>query len=509
MSRSKRVVYNTLTAALNMVVVQVISLVVSVKVLEVYGADFHGLNSILSNVMVWVLLLEGGLTTATTVAMYKPYIQGDKDKCNSIISAGRIQFERIGILIFIVGALIAFIYPFVIHSDIPYWDICLMFLIMSFSTAFGVYFTRKYAIMYSVTQNEYVQQLVGITISVCGSIVIYIIAISGAHYLWIRTVYMLTAIATGVVIAIIIRRKHKYLNLREKPDMNSITGTKHVIAQKLTGVVRTSAPSIFISIFDTTVAASIYAVNMYGYNFVRSIMNNVLNSTQSGIGQVVAEKNEDGVYEVFRSFEFVMITIVIWLMATAMAVMIPFVNLYTRNVEGVEYISYFLWIVLPLNYAVQVFHLPSGVIINMNGKFREDRNFQISSMVAMLATMCIAGYFWGLNGIVLGAAIGSVMLAIQEIHFARKHLLKRGYKDLIRPLIIDSITLLPVVYLEYKIIPQEVSIPEFFMYGIIALIINGIILTIVNYICEKDRIISLYRRFSTILSHKSKSIQKT
>lgn len=500
-SRSKKVIYNTLTAALNMIVMQVVALVVSVKVLEIYGADFHGLNSILSNVMIWVLLLEGGLTTATTVALYKPYVHGDRDKCNHIISASRIQFERIGLLIFAIGAIIAFVYPFVIKSDIPYWDICLMFLIMSFATSFGVYFTRKYAVLYSVTQNEYIQQLISIAISICGSVVIYVIAISGAHYLWVRTVYMLTTLATGIVIAVVIRNKYKYLNFHVEPDKESIRGTKHVITQKLTSVVRTSAPSIFISIFDTTVAASIYAVNMYGYNFVRSIMNNVLNSTQSGVGQVVAEKDEDGIYEVFRSFEFVMITIVIWLMGTAVAVMIPFINIYTHNVSGVDYISYFLLIVLPLNYAIQVFHLPSGVIINMNAKFKEDKNFQITSMIAMLASMCLAGLLWGLNGIVLGATIGSIMLAVQEIHFARKYLLKRNYIDLIRPLVIDLLVMIPVIYLEFILIPRELSILKFFLYGFIVLIINGIILATVNLIFEKDRMKAVYTRFSTVLKH--------
>lgn len=502
-SRSKKVVFNTLTAALNMIVVQVVALVVSIKVLEIYGADFHGLNSILSNVMVWVLLLEGGLTTATTVALYKPYVQGDKDKCNSIISASRIQFEKIGILIFALGAVIAFVYPLIIKSDIPYWDICLMFLIMSFSTSFGVYFTRKYAVMYSVTQNEYIQQLIGIAISVCGSAIIYFIAISGAHYLWVRTVYMLVTLATGIIIAIVIKKKYKHLNFRSEPDKASIKGTKHVITQKLTGIVRTSAPSIFISIFDTTIAASIYAVNMYGYNFVRSIMNNVLNSTQSGVGQVVAEKDEDGVYDVFRSFEFVMVTIAIWLMGSAMAVMIPFINIYTRNVSGVDYISYFLLIVLPLNYAIQIFHLPSGVIINMNARFKEDRNFQITSMIAMLMSMCVAGFFWGLNGIVFGATVGSIFLAVQEIHFARKYLLKRNYTDLIRPLAIDFAVMIPIILMEFSLIPRDLSILQFFLYGFIVLIINGVILTTINLIFEQDRMMALYYRFSSVIKRKS------
>lgn len=501
-SRSKKVIYNTLTAALNMIVVQIVALVVSIKVLEVYGADFHGLNSILSNVMVWVLLLEGGLTTATTVALYKPYVNGDTDKCNGIISASRIQYERIGLLIFVIGAIISFGYPLVIKSEIPYWDICLMFLIMSFSTAFGIYYTRKYAVMYSVTQNEYVQQLIGIGISVLGSVIIYFIAVNRAHYLWVRAVYMIVAIATGVAVAIVIKRKYKFINYRETPDHDSIKGTKHVIAQKLTSVVRKTTPAIFISIFDTTVAASIYAVNMYGYNFVRSIMNNVLNSTQSGVGQVVAEKNESGVYEVFRSFEFVMVTVVIWLMASAMAMMMPFINIYTHNVEGVNYISYFLWLLLPINYAIQVFHLPSGVIINMNAKFKEDRNFQITSMIVMLAVMAAAGYLWGLNGVILGATIGSLVLAVQEIYYARKYLLHRNYTELLRPLIIDILAFIPVVFIEYKYIPKELTIPQFFLVGVIILIINGIIMTLINMIFEMDRLKSLINRFANVIKRK-------
>lgn len=502
MSRSKKVVYNILTAALNMIVVQVVSLVVSVKVLEVYGADFHGLNSILSNIMVWVLLLEGGLTTATTVALYKPYMQGDKTRCNSIVSASRRQFEKVGLMIFIIGALIAFLYPLIIKSDIPYWDICLMFLIMSFSTAFGVYYTRKYSVMYSVTQNEYISQLIGIGISLAGSIIIYFIAISGAHYLWVRVMYMFVTIATGIVIAIIIRKKYRFLNYKESPDMESISGTRHVVAQKLTSVVRRSAPAIFISVFDTTVAASIYAVNMYGYNFVNSIMGNVLNSTQSGIGQVVAEKSQKEIYEVYRQFEFVMITIVVWLMASAMAVMIPFVGIYTKNVQGVEYISYFLWIILPLNYAMQVIHLPSGVMINMYAKFKEDKNFQVLSMIVMLIVMLAGGYFWGLNGIIIGATAGSLMLAVQEIHFARKYLLKKGYTELLRPLIIDLSVMAVVVWLEFSLIPKQLTIPGFFITGLLVLTINGIILAGVNYIFEKDRLLALYHRFIMLVKRK-------
>lgn len=116
--------------------------------LEIYGADYHGLNAVLSNIMMWILMLEGGLTTASTVAMYKPYMAKDYDRCNEILSASRIKYWQIGGLIFLVGVGVAFIYPFCIKTPVPYWDVCLMFCIMTLSTSFSVFFTRRFAIVY-------------------------------------------------------------------------------------------------------------------------------------------------------------------------------------------------------------------------------------------------------------------------------------------------------------------------------------------------------------------------
>lgn len=502
MNRTKKVLYNTLTAALNMVVHQIISLIVSIKVLEVYGADYHGLNSILSNVMIWVLLLESGLTTASTVALYKPYMSKDYDRCNEILAASKKQFHKIGGLIFLVGLGVAIFYPLFLTTDIPYWDICLMFAIMSLSTSFGVFFTRRFAVLYSVTQNEFINQLIAILYSILGNALIYVLAVQHAHYLWVRTVYLGITVATGITVALLIKKKYPFINYNVKPDFSAIKGTKDVVVQKLTSVIRTSAPALFISVFDSTVAASVYAVNMYGYNFVRTIMSNVLTATQSGIGQVVAEKNQEGIYKVFRSFEYAMTTILLWLMSSAIAVTIPFINFYTRNVEGIEYISYFLWLIIPLNYSIQVLHLPSGVIINMHARFKEDKNFQIISIVVMLITMGIAGYLYGLNGIMVGVTAGSLTLGVQELSFARKKIMHQGFGDFFRPLLLDLCVLLPLLAVEFFLIPQKLTLAWFFLTGLTVVLVHGAALFAVNWMFERERLQELIHRFSKIFRKK-------
>ena len=94
MNKTKKTFYNTLATSFQMLIMQVISLVVSRKVLEIYGSDLNGVNAILSNVMDWILLLEGGLTLASNVALFKPFVNKDYDRCNNILSATKIKFQN-------------------------------------------------------------------------------------------------------------------------------------------------------------------------------------------------------------------------------------------------------------------------------------------------------------------------------------------------------------------------------------------------------------------------------
>ncbi len=502
MNRTKKVAYNTIAAMLHMIINQILSLTVSIKVLEVYGPDYHGLNSVLSNIMIWILMLEGGLTTASTVAMYKPYIGKDYEQCNRVLSASRLKYMQIGGLIFLVGVFIALIYPFIVKSPIPSWDICVLFFIMTCSTSFSIFYTRKYAIMYTVTQNEYVNQIITILISIIGSAVVYIVAIHAANYLWIRTIYLIMTIVTGVTLGIVIRHKYHFINYKAAPDMEAIKGTSDVVVQKLTNVIRTSAPSLYISSSIGTTFASIYSVNLYGYNFIRTIVVNILTATQSGIGQVVAEKDNEGTYRIFRVFEYISTTVLMWLMTTAVMMTIPFIIFYTRNVQNVEYVNYFLWIIIPISVTIQLLHIPSGVIINMNARFKEDRNFQIISIITMLISMFVGGKCSGLNGIMVGVFIGSLTLAIQEIRYTHIKIFNKGYWEFLRPILVDLIVLLPVMFVEYYLIPQKVGIISFFAIGICVAIAHLACIAIVNFFFERERMNLGLVRFKKLLLRK-------
>lgn len=502
MNRTKKTFYNTVATTLQMVVMQIVSLVVSRKVLSVYGSDLNGVNAILSNMMEWILLLEGGLTTASNVALFKPFVKKDFKKCNGILSATKKKFRQIGMLVFVCGIALAVIYPTFINTNINRIDIFLMFTMMTLSTSFSVFYTRKYALMLNVSQSEYINTLLTTVLNIIGNAVVFVVAVLGFDYLWIRTVYLLVTIFNGLIIAYVVKRKFDFIDFSEEPEYDLIKGTKDVVFQKITGLLRSSAPLIFISVLVSAMYASVYSVYVFIYGFIRKCVLMVVNATQSGIGQLIAEKTTDEVYKVFRVFEYTSTLFVCWLMSVAIPMTMPFIRFYTRNVNDINYIDYCLLVFMVINISVQVFHVPSGIVINMSGAFKEDKNFQIASVSVMLVGVILLGMIIGFYGVLLGIAISSIVLAVLEIHYARKKILDKGYKDFFKPIILNIIFLAVPVAIEMKFLPIEFSIPMFVLSGVILFVCNGAFLIIGNIIFERDRLMSLVSRVKGVIGRR-------
>lgn len=494
MGKTKKVLLNTCATMLQMIVAQIISLFVSKKVLEVYGSDLNGVNAILSNVMDWILLLEGGLTLASNVALFRPYISKDYEQCNRILAATKRQFEKIGLLILGAGVILAIVYPYFIKTGIPQWDIFLMFTIMSMSTSFGVAYTRKYALLFNVSQNEYINTLITTIVTILGNIVVYIVALNKVNYLVIRVVYLLTTVLTGIVVSIVVRKKYSFVNYKVTPDYVAIEGTKDVVYQKITTLLRSSAPLIFISVIVSSTFASIYSVYVFIYGFVQKLVMMVINATQSGIGQLIAEKKRNEVYKVYRIFEFASTVAMLWLMSVAIPMTMPFVRFYTHNVTDVNYVDWWLLFFIAGNIMIQVLHIPSGIIINMSGAFKQAKNYQIISCGVMIISILVLSKFWNIYGVLAGIMISSIILALLEIRYTRKVFFEEKYIDLVKPVISIMAIMFPICIFEICSMPYEFSIPSFCVCGVILAVINIICILGIMYIFERERLKELIRR---------------
>ena len=72
-----------------------LTIVVTRFILARFGSDFNGLNSTANQIVNVLLILEGGFTLASNVALFYPLTHGDYKQVNGILSATKKKFKKI------------------------------------------------------------------------------------------------------------------------------------------------------------------------------------------------------------------------------------------------------------------------------------------------------------------------------------------------------------------------------------------------------------------------------
>ena len=96
MSKGKKSILNALIALIQMGVTGVMGLLFNRTILELYGSAYNGINATITQIISTIMIVEGGFTLASNVALFDPWVKNDKYLINGILSATRKRFEKIG-----------------------------------------------------------------------------------------------------------------------------------------------------------------------------------------------------------------------------------------------------------------------------------------------------------------------------------------------------------------------------------------------------------------------------
>ncbi|MDA9316902.1 hypothetical protein N9Q58_03170 [Polaribacter sp.] len=486
MSKTKKSLYNLIASLIQVLVMQVITLVVSREVLAVYGSEINGVNAVFTNTLVWLMLIEGGFTFASSVALFKAFAKKDVLQANKILSATKKVLYKIGAYVGLGGVVLAFVAPFFIKTSLSYELMLSIFLLMAFGAFFGLIFTRKYLLMLSVKQEEYFKTSIAIVVSILINLLVYLIAVREVNYIWIRVVFVIGVLLTGIFTYILVKKRYPYISYNEEPDMDAIKGTKDMVFNKLASLVNSSVPLIYIAAVVGASYASVYAVYMIVFGFITKLNMMVANAVQNGFGQLIAEKNPDEVHKKFTVFEFLLIFTAFLLVSIAMPVTMPFIKFYTKNVFDVNYVNWnylYLFVAITL---IKIIHIPSGIVMLMSGAFKKSKKFQIRALVVLVLGIVIGGFFWKVEGILLGIFVAGMVLAIQEIHYTRTEYFKTGFQSIYKILGFLVVTIGFLITIEFLFVPNELSFGQIVYFTILFSIINFAIMGTLSYLFFND-----------------------
>lgn len=498
-SKTKSSILNAITSLLYIAVNGLLGLVFTHDVIVYWGSDFNGINSASFQLVNILMILEGGFTLATNVALFAPLGKNDYTSINGILSATDKRFKKIGLLFMILGVVSTLLYALVINTEVSYWVIVYVFLMSLLPPAINIYLALKYRAILLSDQKEYVISLITLTTVTLGYFLTIVAIRSGCGYWSIKAFTTAFAIINSFAIATYCRRRYKRIDFTVEPDYNSIKGTKDVFISKLSGALYTALPILVVAIAfpEGAKLASVYAV----YASVFSLLSNAIQSFSSAprfaFGQLWADDRKEDVNDLFVKYELIVFVFLTILLSTAVSLILPFVNLYTKGVSDIQYENALIAILLGCYSFISIIHIPSGHMINMSGNFKLSKiiNLAITAVFIVLLVLSVAvGKKFGADiyGIIVALLLSELLLSVTEMVMAHKKIL--GI-----PMYRTFLVMFPNIFvfaLSFFIglkMPHMDNYIVLFEYGVLLIVLYAIITAVFNMIFNNKISLSCIR----------------
>ncbi|MCS2669944.1 hypothetical protein NXY34_17610 [Bacteroides fragilis] len=185
--------------------------------IEHLGAEVLGLNTTLTNILVYLNLAELGIGYAISYALYKPLYEGDKQAVNEIISIQGWLYKRIAIIVIIMSGVILLFFPlFFAKIEIPIWYVYATFLVLLSSSIFSYFFNYKQFVL-TADQKEYklITNVQGFkVVKTILQIVVIVYFCNG--YVWWLLLELLMGVITVFVLNSIVRKEYPWLQTSPK-----------------------------------------------------------------------------------------------------------------------------------------------------------------------------------------------------------------------------------------------------------------------------------------------------
>lgn len=444
--------------------------------LDCLGAEFIGLTGMLMNIMSFLSVAELGIGTSIVYFLYKPLQEDNHEKINEVMSMLAFLYRCIGFIIGGIGLIVSLFFPWWfghLGTGLP----LVYFAFFSFlaSSVAGYVFNYK-QLLVGANQKQYLVNAYFQTIAIVQSIVQIILAYYYRN-LWLWVVVGLIFTIIGIIVFNIrIRQLYPWLhinlkegrqNLKRYPEV--LRKTRQIFVQRIKDFILYRSDEILVGAFVSVVQVAFYG----NYTIITSKLNFLVNilsdGMNAGIGNLVAEGNDQNTMKVFWELTAVRFLIVGIVVFGLLLFLQPFVTCWFGREYRLNDIIVYLLI-----FNIFIF-LSRGVVemyISAHGLFSDVWTAWAELIANITITLCLAPFF-GIVGILLGKIISVFFIAMfwKPYFLFTKGLQKSVtvyWRGMLPYYLIFAVFLCVTLLLRYYVIePQVTNLLQLTGYGVL------------------------------------------
>lgn len=378
------------------------------------GSEILGLNTTASNLLGFLNLAELGVSASVGYFLYQPLYNKDYATLNKLVSLQGWIYRRIAFFIIGASAILMFFFPWIFaKSPLPIWYAYLTFGVLLFSSLLGYFINYRQIVLYADQKGYKIQEYVqGSTILKTILQILTLTFLPFPFFSWL-ILELIGTIATATILNYILKKNYPWLRtrisegkkyLKEYPEVLKKTGQAffHRIGYVILGQ---SSPLIIYGFTNLTTVA-LYGNYILVVSKIGSLLGSVFSSTGAAIGNLVASKDHPRIIRVFWELYDSRMCISVIALLCLYHLTNPFITIWL----GKEYClsSTFLLLYIILN-SISMTRTTVDNYLNAYGLYK-DIWAPLAEAGLNIGFSILLGYFWGLNGIIIGILISQIVI---------------------------------------------------------------------------------------------------
>ena len=400
--RTKKTFLNLLTDVIPLILVSFLGIFKLKLFIQVLGDETLGLYQLFTQIMIYIAIVDGGISNALLYSLYKPNTKNDQKGLNKLLSAGAKCFSLIGTVVFFLAFLVSFFIPFFIKDNqFPHLYVSMTFLLFSLSNV-SSYFFVPYQTLLEVKEKKYLSNLSLQIGQITQSILEIIMLILGVPFTIILLMHSLVKLVANFVIMIIAKKLHPEINYYEKEKDYSFTKQlKDLIFHKINGLVGSNIDVLIITNVIGLKGVAIYSTYHYIINMLKEIFNKFSSSMIAIIGNKIESEKQD-IYQLFKEIKSLMFYLATIICTPLLFAINPFINIWY---EGSIQTNFIIALSFVLTLFIHIVVISITVFINAKGLFKETKICAITDTIVNLILSLILCYFIKIPGVLIATFI--------------------------------------------------------------------------------------------------------
>ena len=485
MKKGRLAAINAFVGFFSQLIILALGLIIPKIIINNYGSDTNGLTNTITQIFTYIALLEAGIGQAVQNALYPHFQKDDKKSISELMSAGRRYYRKISIFYALAVLIAAMVLPFILKTEVDFWTIFFYVFFEGLTSLVSFYFTGLWVIFLNTAGKTYFTNIITLLCRILQYGAKIVLALFGVNILFVQVGYFLVSLVSLLIYGLYMKNKYGWIDYKAADKSFRLPDRNAYILTEVASAIFSSTDMVVLSIMVSTSLSSVYSVYNMVFLAINALINGVYTAIKYILGHAYSENLEryKKLHDAFNSL-FIGITTVC--MCVCMWLTLPFVELYTRGVEDINYV--YEW--LPFWFCmVQMLSMSRYVAGNISGIAGYAKPVSFSSLaeaITNIVATVILVYFFGIYGAIIGTVIALPIKVIYVNYLAERKIMKRSPAKTLWILTINYLVFgLTVIACQfYK--PEISSYWQFVLWGAALFFAYLLVLFGLNALVNKD-----------------------